>query len=60
MDVRIEYREPLLCDTGRHAGDWRVDLRGSIYLTPAELDRYQAGGGLSIALIETPAGGERA
>jgi hypothetical protein len=52
MDVQITYRpEVVVCDTGRHAGMTRVDLRASVYLTDDELAEFERTG-LSIALIK--------
>lgn len=54
MDVQINERYPLYCDTGRHEGMHRIDLRGSVYLTDEELVSYQSvDGGLVIALKGT-------
>ncbi len=49
MDSRVEEKGPVYCDTGRHAGQWRVDFTGCIYLSEEEFTRYSADG-MRIAL----------
>ncbi len=53
MHVRIVEGEPFLCDMGTHHGWYRVDFRGSAYLTPEELVVYTARGGLTVSLEDS-------
>lgn len=40
MDTRVVEEPYRLCDTGCHAGDYRVSITADIYLSPEELERY--------------------
>jgi hypothetical protein len=50
VDVAIVESAPIVCDTGPHQGQQRVDFRGSAYLTGAEADGYPGRNGLTVVL----------
>lgn len=37
MDIEISQAEAIYCDIGPNAGVYRIDIAGSVYLTPGEL-----------------------
>jgi hypothetical protein len=38
MKDRITFRSALYCDDGPNAGMYRVDVSGSVYMTPEEYE----------------------
>jgi hypothetical protein len=57
VDVNIVEAAPIVCDTGPHAGQLRVDFRGSVYLTGEEAANYPGRVGLSVILAVKPGAG---
>lgn len=43
MKVNIAQGKPIYCDMGPHNGQYRIDVRGSIYLAREELPKWQTG-----------------
>jgi hypothetical protein len=57
VEVQIIEGAPIVCDTGPHQGQLRVDFRGSVYLTDEEADGYPGRVGLSVVLAVKPGAG---
>lgn len=53
MKFRIRESGPLFCDAGPNEGMYRIDIKGSVYLTAEELREYQSAGRLVLVLGET-------
>jgi hypothetical protein len=60
MRVRVQETGPWYCDAGPNDGLWRIDLRGSVYLTDDERATWERAGRLSVQLLVPLDGGEAA
>jgi hypothetical protein len=52
MKVRITENTAIYCDAGPYEGMYRVDLRGSVYLTAEEVEKYSKGRGFDVVINE--------
>jgi hypothetical protein len=41
MDVRLYERGALYCDMGPHDGQYLIEFKGSVYLTPEEYAEHR-------------------
>jgi hypothetical protein len=41
MDIRIYELSALFCDQGPHQGEYRIDIKGSVYLTAEEMAAHK-------------------
>jgi hypothetical protein len=57
VEVQIVESAPIVCDTGPHQGQLRVDFRGSAYLTDEDAANYPGRVGLSVILAVKPGAG---
>ena len=59
MKTSIRVHSALYCDIGPNAGTYRVDVLGSVFLSPEEYERYvdaqkttKSGMGLTVILLD--------